>query len=95
VDRSATRRIPRARPQGRRRRPDGQHAADLQRPHHDVNVTPLRRLTNAEYVNTVSDLLGDISTLNLDFAGELTTEGFPFLNNAARSRRRPSWRTST
>ncbi len=55
----------------------------------DVNVTPLRRLTNAEYVNTVSDLLGDISTLNLDFAGELTTEGFPFLNNAGAQQTPP------
>ncbi|HEX3697907.1 MAG TPA: DUF1592 domain-containing protein [Polyangia bacterium] len=49
----------------------------------DVDATPLRRLTNAEYLNTVSDLLGDISSLNLDFAVELTTENFPFLDNAA------------
>src|SRR5947208_1771235 len=34
----------------------------------DVDLTPLRRLTNAEYLNTVSDLLGDVSALNLDFA---------------------------
>ena len=49
----------------------------------DVDVTPLRRLTNAEYLNTVSDLLGDVSGLNLAFATELTAEGFPFLDNAA------------
>ncbi|HET6284925.1 MAG TPA: DUF1592 domain-containing protein [Polyangia bacterium] len=48
----------------------------------DVNVTPLRRLTNAEYLNTVSDLVGDVSSLNLDFVVELTTENFPFLNKA-------------
>ncbi|HXI54764.1 MAG TPA: DUF1587 domain-containing protein, partial [Polyangia bacterium] len=34
----------------------------------DIDVTPLRRLTNAEYVNTVSDLLGDVTSLNLAFA---------------------------
>src|SRR5262245_22400457 len=31
----------------------------------DVDDTPLRRLTNADYLNTVSDLLGDVSSLNL------------------------------
>jgi uncharacterized protein DUF1592/uncharacterized protein DUF1588/uncharacterized protein DUF1595/uncharacterized protein DUF1587/uncharacterized protein DUF1585 len=51
-------------------------------PANDIDNTPLRRLTNAEYLNTVSDLLGDVSGLNLDFAVELTTEGYPFLNNA-------------
>jgi hypothetical protein len=55
----------------------------------DVDVTPLRRLTNAEYVNTVSDLLGDITSLNLAFAVELTTEGFPFLNNAGAQQTPP------
>jgi len=44
----------------------------------DIDVTPLRRLTNAEYANTVSDLVGDVSSLNLAFAAELTTEHFPF-----------------
>src|SRR6266851_9751552 len=48
----------------------------------DVDETPLRRLTNAEYLNTVSDLLGDISSLNLNFPAETTTEDNPFLNNA-------------
>lgn len=48
----------------------------------DVDPTPLRRLTNAEYMNTVSDLLGDISGLKLNFAVEATTEDNPFLNNA-------------
>ena len=47
-----------------------------------VDDTPLRRLTNAEYVNTVSDLLGDVSSLKLNFAVEATTEENPFLNNA-------------
>jgi hypothetical protein len=51
-------------------------------PASDVDPTPLRRLTNAEYVNTVSDLLGDISGLKLNFASEATTEDDPFLNNA-------------
>ncbi|MEA2696586.1 MAG: hypothetical protein QOI66_857, partial [Myxococcales bacterium] len=55
----------------------------------DVDVTPLRRLTNAEYVNTVSDLLGDITSLNLAFAVELTTENFPFLNNAGAQQTPP------
>jgi len=50
----------------------------------DVDPTALRRLTNAEYANTVSDLLGaNVSTLNLAFAAELTTESNPFLDNAA------------
>jgi hypothetical protein len=40
-------------------------------------------LSNAEYLNTVSDLLGDVSGLNLNFAVEATTEDDPFLNNAA------------
>jgi hypothetical protein len=56
----------------------------------DVNETPLRRLTNAEYVNTVSDLLGDVSSLNLAFAAELTTEGFPFLDNAGAQETPPA-----
>src|SRR5260370_4410297 len=55
----------------------------------DVDPTPLRRLTNAEYVNTVSDLLGDVSGLNLAFAVELTTEGFPFQDNAAAQQTPP------
>src|SRR6266478_2744691 len=55
----------------------------------DVDATPLRRLTNIEYVNTVSDLLGDVSSLNLAFASELTTEHFPFLNNAAAQQTPP------
>lgn len=55
----------------------------------DIDVTPLRRLTNAEFLNTVSDLLGDISSLDLDFAAELTTEGFPFLNKAAAQQTPP------
>ena len=37
----------------------------------DVDETPLRRLTNAEYLNTVSDLLGDVSKLNLNFPAAL------------------------
>src|SRR5713226_6889323 len=49
----------------------------------DIDITPLRRLTNAEYLNTVSDLVGDISGLNLDFAAELTTAEYPFRNKAA------------
>lgn len=49
-----------------------------------VDPSPLRRLTNAEYANTVSDLLGaNVSSLNLAFAAELTTEENPFLDNAA------------
>jgi len=48
----------------------------------DVDPTRLRRLTNAEYLNTVSDLLGDVSSLKLNFAVEATTEENPFLNNA-------------
>jgi hypothetical protein len=48
----------------------------------DVDETPLRRLTNAEYLNTVSDQLGDVSSLNLNFPVETTTEDNPFLNNA-------------
>ena len=56
----------------------------------DVDETPLRRLTNAEYVNTVSDLLGDVSSLNLAFAAELTTEGFPFLDNAGAQETPPA-----
>jgi hypothetical protein len=55
----------------------------------DVDPTPLRRLTNVEYMNTVSDLLGDVSSLNLAFATELTTEGFPFLDNAAAQQTPP------
>src|SRR5450432_69530 len=55
----------------------------------DVDVTPLRRLTNAEYLNTVSDLLGDISGLNLDFAAELTTADYPFRNKAAEQQTPP------
>ena len=55
----------------------------------DVDATPLRRLTNIEYVNTVSDLLGDVSSLNLTFAAELTTEHFPFLNNAGAQQTPP------
>jgi hypothetical protein len=56
----------------------------------DVDPTALRRLTNAEYVNTVSDLLGDVSSLNLAFTTELTTEGFPFLDNAAAQQTPPA-----
>src|SRR5713101_4282450 len=56
----------------------------------DIDSTPLRRLTNAEYLNTVSDLLGDVTKLNLDFAGELTTENFPFLDNAAAQQTPPA-----
>jgi len=54
----------------------------------DVDATPLRRLTNAEYLNSVSDLLGDVSALKLDFAAELTTENYPFQNKAAETARR-------
>jgi hypothetical protein len=56
----------------------------------DIDNTPLRRLTNADYLNTVSDLLGDVSALNLDFAVELTTEGFPFLDNAGAQQTPPA-----
>jgi hypothetical protein len=55
----------------------------------DVDFTPLRRLTNAEYLNTVSDLLGDVSALNLDFAAELTTPEYPFRNKAAEQQTPP------
>ena len=55
----------------------------------DIDNTALRRLTNAEYLNTVSDLLGDVSGLNLTFAVELTTENFPFLDNAAAQQTPP------
>jgi hypothetical protein len=56
----------------------------------DIDVTPLRRLTNAEYLNTISDLVGDVSSLNLDFAVELTTEHFPFLNKASAQQTPPA-----
>ncbi len=56
----------------------------------DVDETALRRLTNAEYINTVTDLLGDVSQLNLSFPVELTTEGFPFLDNAAAQETPPA-----
>ena len=55
----------------------------------DVDLTPLRRLTNAEYLNTVSDLLGEVSALNLDFAAELTTAEYPFRNKAAEQQTPP------
>ena len=55
----------------------------------DIDATPLRRLTNAEYLNTVSDLMGDISGLNLDFATELTTSEYPFRNKAAEQQTPP------
>ena len=55
----------------------------------DVDTTALRRLTNAEYLNTVSDLLGDVSALNLDFAAELTTADYPFRNKAAEQQTPP------
>src|SRR5258708_16340576 len=55
----------------------------------DIDLTPLRRLTNAEYLNTVSDLLGDISGLNLDFAADLTTADYPFRNKAAEQQTPP------
>jgi hypothetical protein len=40
-------------------------------------------------VNTVSDLLGDISGLKLSFAAEATTEENPFLNNAGAQQTPP------
>ncbi|HET6280940.1 MAG TPA: hypothetical protein VFH73_08240, partial [Polyangia bacterium] len=40
----------------------------------DVDATPLRRLTNADYINSVTDLLGDVSAVTMDFTPELTTE---------------------
>jgi hypothetical protein len=55
----------------------------------DIDNTPLRRLTNAEYLNTVSDLLGDVAGLNLDFAAELTTADYPFRNKAAEQQTPP------
>jgi len=55
----------------------------------DVDATPLRRLTNADYINSVTDLLGDVSALNLDFAAELTTENYPFRNKAAEQQTPP------
>jgi hypothetical protein len=60
----------------------GGPAAACGTPVSDVDPTRLRRLTNAEYLNTVSDLLGDVSSLKLNFAVEATTEENPFLNNA-------------
>src|SRR5260370_19218227 len=58
-------------------------------PANDIDNTALRRLTNADYLNTVSDLLGDVSGLNLNFAVELTTENFPFLDNAGAQQTPP------
>jgi len=55
----------------------------------DVDATPLRRLTNADYINTVTDLLGDVSGLNLEFAAEFTTETFPFRNKASEQQTPP------
>src|SRR5687768_15398686 len=49
----------------------------------DVDVILLRRLMNAEYLNMVSDLLGDVSALNLDFVFELIIVEYLFRNKAA------------
>jgi hypothetical protein len=55
----------------------------------DVDATPLRRLTNADYLNSVTDLVGDVSALKLDFAEELTTATYPFLNKASEQETPP------
>jgi len=55
----------------------------------DVDATALRRLTNADYLNSVSDLLGDVSGLGLDFAAELTTVDYPFQNKASEQQTPP------
>lgn len=47
-----------------------------------VDSSPLRRLTHREYHNTVSELLGDITDLDLGFAREATASEYPFLNRA-------------
>ncbi|MBC7658261.1 MAG: DUF1592 domain-containing protein [Chitinophagaceae bacterium] len=44
--------------------------------------TPLRRLTNNDYINTVTDLLGDISSLNIQLAKESSSLVYPFTNHA-------------
>jgi len=55
----------------------------------EAGPTPLRKLTIADYTNTVSDLVGDISALELDFAREPSSKSFPFHNRATEQRVTP------
>ncbi|MEZ0313648.1 MAG: DUF1592 domain-containing protein [Myxococcota bacterium] len=48
----------------------------------DLGATPLARLTNFEYDNTVRDLLGVDLRLAAEFTGEPRAPGFDFDNNA-------------
>src|SRR5438876_69801 len=45
--------------------------------------SPLRRLSRAEYANTVADLFGDTSALSIGFVPEARVDGF---DNNAQSR---------
>ncbi|MBC7661815.1 MAG: DUF1592 domain-containing protein [Chitinophagaceae bacterium] len=47
-----------------------------------VGATPLRRLTNNDYTNSVTDLVGDISSLNIQLLKESSSLIYPFTNHA-------------